>query len=184
MGARRRKPMIYLEPRKVFDPFIIGIAEGFNLEENCLIYSKARSDEELNFVLKMLMEFEQTFNIIKYGSYNERMFLDSMEKSKYCFMLNNTESQGIAVQEIMSCNLPVFSWDMTHWDHRGEEYKVPATSVPYWSELCGEKTSEKEEIKNLFSEFLSKIDSYSPRQYVLNNLTLEQRSKELLSFYE
>lgn len=32
--------MIYLEPREVYDKFIIGIAEGINVEEPCLIYSK------------------------------------------------------------------------------------------------------------------------------------------------
>ena len=32
--------MIYLEPREQYDKFIIGIAEGINIEEKCLIYSK------------------------------------------------------------------------------------------------------------------------------------------------
>ena len=32
--------MIYLEPREVYDKFIIGVAEGINIEEPCLIYSK------------------------------------------------------------------------------------------------------------------------------------------------
>lgn len=32
--------MIYLEPRKIYDEFILGIAEGIDVEEPCLIYSK------------------------------------------------------------------------------------------------------------------------------------------------
>ena len=34
--------MIYLEPREIFDSFIVGTATGFNLEEDCLIYSKMK----------------------------------------------------------------------------------------------------------------------------------------------
>jgi hypothetical protein len=32
--------MIYLEPREIYDKFIVGVAEGINIEEPCLIYSK------------------------------------------------------------------------------------------------------------------------------------------------
>lgn len=32
--------MIHLEPREIYDNFIIGIAEGINIDQNCLIYSK------------------------------------------------------------------------------------------------------------------------------------------------
>lgn len=34
--------MIYLEPRKTYDQFIVGTVIGINLEEKCLVYSKAK----------------------------------------------------------------------------------------------------------------------------------------------
>lgn len=34
--------MIYLEPRKTYDQFIVGTAVGINLEEKCLVYSKSK----------------------------------------------------------------------------------------------------------------------------------------------
>jgi len=154
-----------------------------NKDYDCLIYKKNRSDEELFFVMEMLTEFNQSFNVVQYGSYNEQMFLDSISKSRYCFMLDNTESQGIATQEILSSNLPMFVWDMEYWDHRGEEFKVPATSVPYWHDICGEKTTDKDNLKKLFSHFLSRQNDYNPRYYVEQNLSPKERVKELLSFY-
>jgi len=42
MGKKGKINMIYLEPRETFDAFIIGEATGFNLNENCLIYSKTK----------------------------------------------------------------------------------------------------------------------------------------------
>tara|TARA_Y100001963_G_C6783973_1_gene451498 strand:+ start:917 stop:1762 length:846 start_codon:yes stop_codon:yes gene_type:complete len=153
-------------------------------EYDCLIYKKNRSDEDLNFVINTLMEFEQSFNIIEYGKYNEQMFLDSISKSKYSILLANTESQGIAMEEIMSSNLPMFVWDMNYWDHRGEQYKVPASSVPYWDDICGKKITKKQDFKDSFSDFLSRQNSYNPRSYIIKNLTLEQKAKELLTFYD
>ena len=40
--------MIYLEPRHIYDEFILGIAEGIDIEEPCLIYSK---DKILNHLI-------------------------------------------------------------------------------------------------------------------------------------
>lgn len=39
--------MIYLEPRDIYDQFIVGVAEGINVEEPCLIYSKNKILEYL-----------------------------------------------------------------------------------------------------------------------------------------
>ena len=39
--------MIYLEPRNIYDQFIVGVAEGINVEEPCLIYSKNKILEYL-----------------------------------------------------------------------------------------------------------------------------------------
>ena len=99
-------------------------------------------------------------------------------------MLTNTESQGIAMEEIMSCNLPMFVWDIDFWDHRGDQHKVPATSVPYWDDICGDKITKKEEFKDHFSNFLSRQNSYNPRDYIIKNLTLKQKAQELLTLYE
>ena len=50
---------------------------------DCLIYVKNRTPEELEFVMEMMAEFNQTFNVIRYGSYNEEMFLDSISLLKF-----------------------------------------------------------------------------------------------------
>ena len=61
-----------------------------------------------------------------------------MNSAKFCFLINGTESQGIAVQEIMSMGVPIIAWDIKEWLDQGEAYRVPATSIPYWDERCGE----------------------------------------------
>lgn len=104
--------------------------------------------------------------------------------SKYCFVINGTESQGIALEELMSCNVPLFVWDVNSWNDIGEQYKSPATSVPYWSNTCGEKFLNEEELNIKFDEFLKNIDSYNPRNYILENLNLKKQALELIKIFK
>jgi hypothetical protein len=147
---------------------------------DCLIYHKRRSFEDLTFVTKMLKQYNQTFDIIEYGNYSEIDFINKVSKSKYVFMLDNCESQGIAIQEIMSMNVPMFVWDVKQWADRGEEFKVEASSIPYWDERCGMYETKIESIHQTFNLFLQKFGFFNPRSYILENLTLEKQAKEII----
>jgi hypothetical protein len=148
---------------------------------DCLIYYKRRTIEDLKVVTKLLKQKKQSFNIIEYGQYNERDFKENLSKSKYVFMLNSCESQGIAVQEILSSNIPMFVWDVTHWSDRGEEYKVEASSVPFWSDDCGVKEVSFDKLENSFDKFLEKFAFFNPRNYILENFQLESQAKKLIT---
>lgn len=178
-------------PLEKIEVWAVGIDTNFFLDfskeektNDCLIYFKRRNVEDLIFVTKMLKKFNQSFEIIEYGNYNEEQFLDSIKKSKYCFVIDNCESQGIAIQEMMSCNLPLFVWDVEFWIDRGEEYKVKSTSVPYWDEKCGIKEINKNLIFEKFELFLKNISFFKPRNYVIDNLSLEKQASELIRIFK
>ena len=145
-----------------------------------LIYFKRRDEEDLNYVTNMLIKLGHTFQIIKYGTYKEIEFIQMMKKAKFAFIIDNCESQGLAIQEIMSCNLPLFVWNVKIWKDRGEKYEVPATSIPYWSNICGEVIYKKDEIEEKLYLFLKDFKNYNPRKYILENLTLEKQAKEII----
>jgi hypothetical protein len=147
---------------------------------DCLIYYKRRNFEDLTFVTKMLKQYNQTFDLIEYGSYNETDFISKVSISKYVFMLDNCESQGIAIQEIMSMNVPMFVWDVEYWADRGEEFKVEASSIPYWDDRCGLYETKIESIHQTFNLFLQKFGFFKPRAYILENLTLEICAKKII----
>lgn len=148
---------------------------------DCLIYFKNRDKNDLNFTINILEKLNQTYEIINYGTYSEDYFLEIIKKSRYAFIIDNTESQGIAIQELMSSNLPLIVWDVTEWDYRGSKYKVPATSVPYWSNICGEIFYTSDKLEETLNVFLNKLDFYNPRVYILDNLTLEKQSKYVIN---
>lgn len=148
---------------------------------DCLIYTKNRTDDELNFVINFLNSKNQTYNVIKYGYYTESHFIDLISKSKYGFVLANTESQGIAIQEMMSCNLPLIVWDVSKWVDRGLEYEVDATTVPYWDSICGLKIYNRDELESNYNKFIEKFDGYNPRDYIVNNLNINKQTIDLVN---
>jgi hypothetical protein len=142
-------------------------------EIDCLIYFKRRDESELNLVVAFLKENGITYEVIRYGSYSEEHFINILKKSKYGIVIDKCESQGIAIEEIMSTNLPLIVWDTVIWDDRGEEFAIPATSVPYWDNTCGVKVDNFVDFKTYFTDFINNKHSFNPRKYVIENLGLE-----------
>jgi len=151
-----------------------------NIKYDCLIYFKRRTKEELSDVIRFLEKKNLTYNVVSYGDYQECDLELLASQSRFCFLLNGTESQGIAVQEIMDLNVPLFVWDLEYWNDQGPQYKVPASSVPYWSDLCGERFFTKEEMEETFDRFYSNIDIYNPQKYVEENLSFKASVNKLL----
>tara|TARA_B100000945_G_scaffold312340_1_gene306778 strand:- start:213 stop:1154 length:942 start_codon:yes stop_codon:yes gene_type:complete len=157
-----------------------------DIQYDCLLYTKRRSSEEVQAAKDFLKKKKLTYKTIEYGLYNEEEFLDLANQAKFCFLVNGTESQGIAVQEIMSLGVPLFVWDLSEWLDMGETNRCPATSVPYWDGRCGEKFYTQKSMSRTFTKFNKKLKSgeYDPKSYVKENLSHEVSVKNLLSLWD
>ena len=161
----------------------VGIEEFDNIREpsyDCLIYFKRRDESELSAVKTFLVSRGLSYRMVEYGGYDEIGFRNLINQAKFCFLINGTESQGIAVQEIMSMGVPIIAWDIKEWLDQGEQYRVPATSVPFWDERCGEKFYSIDKLGETFDNFYATINDYDPKAYVKENLSFESSVKTLL----
>ena len=148
-----------------------------------MVYYKRRDLEELWKVRDFLAERKITYNLMEYGHYSQDALEILAPESDFCFVLNGTESQGLAVQEIMSYNTPMFVWDIESWEDQGPEWSVPATSIPYWSDECGERFVNVNDMDVTFDKFYSRICEYNPRKYVEDNLSYKASVKKLLEIF-
>jgi hypothetical protein len=162
-------------PEEKIDIWPVGIdTDRFTDKSKCekeydfLIYFKRRSTQDLHSVLSKLKENNLTYKVLEYGNYVESEFIDLISRSKYGFVVDNCESQGIAIQEMMSCNLPLIVLDSKEWLDWGDQFKCEATSVPYWEPgRCGEVIDHIDDFN------LSFIDrNYDSRNFIIENLSL------------
>jgi len=152
------------------------------------LYFKRRDPLELEQVQTFLQTMRIPYRIFDYVSgYQEEEYLECLQNAKYGIILDAHESQGFAVLEAMSCDVPLFVWSVTHLN---QEYlstypSVEATTVPYWDARCGEIVTRQMDIPLYFSFFLSKLEKgyYQPRSYILQNLTHEICSKKMKDLF-
>lgn len=148
------------------------------------IYFKNREESELEQVQIFLKSRGIDYDILRYGSYEEEDLFKSCLRSDFCVLLDGTESQGIAYMQILSMNVPCFVINCSKFDHSGKlaESPFPATSVPYFDERCGlvSETLNFEE----FEKFTEKISKLNPRDFILENFTLEKCAEKYVSIIE
>lgn len=155
-----------------------------NITIDCLVYYKNRSPEDLQVVLEFFEKKNISYVGLEYGNYTPEEFNECLESVRFCVIIDNTESQGIAIQEMMASNKPLFVWDKSIWDHMGSEYAIPASSVPYWSIECGEKFYEQEEMVETFERFYSNLEDYTPQNFFERELSSKKSVQILLDYYE
>lgn len=150
-----------------------------------LIYNKIHWNNELQEreliqpIRDFLVSKKLKFIEVKYGHYKSEQYFKSLLNSKAMIFISEHESQGIAYQEALSTGVPIFAWDkgkLTDPNYKiwGDE-NMPTTSVPYFDDRCGMKFRDLTEFEAKFSEFYKKVEKneFTPRDYILENLTLE-----------
>lgn len=156
-------------------------------DNDCLIYFKRGSEETKQELIRLLDVYELSYELVTYGSYTEEQLIDVARRSRFCVTITSTESQGIAYQEILSMGVPCYVIDKPVWDDQ-PQHTFPATSAPYFNDMCGIKCPDlsrlEEFIDELFMEKVLNRSKYDPRQYILENLSLEKCASEYLKLLE
>ena len=162
------------------------------------IYTKWRKENDIQYCKDLLKNKQIEYRTISYDKwYKEKDFLSILDISKYVIWIWKSESQGIALEEILSKKIPVIVWDIRKfWDRIAlnefeKKYYMDwdidneyATSAEYFDETCWIRFYDKEDLEKNIEKMEDSWDSaYTPRKYIENNLSLEKQAKEMLSFY-
>jgi hypothetical protein len=128
---------------------------------------------------------------LRYGTYREADLLALSRRSRSMVYLSRHETQGIAAQQMLSADVPLFAWDRGDlWqDPKYAPHQVrfgPVTSVPYWDDRCGVKFTHAGDLVTSFDVFWRGIENgaYAPREVILEKFTLEERARAYLHFAE
>jgi hypothetical protein len=205
MDVIRRKNVIYIQPSewaaevwinnplcqdiKVLPlPFGVDTEKFKDIKPICdrnkvFIYFKTRDPSLLNSIKIFLRTKGVDYVIFNYNTkYNEKEYINHIQNSKYGIWIGRHESQGFALEEALSCNVPLLVWNVKSMNEEyGYNYKdIPATTIPYWDERCGEYFYNLNELEVVFNKFILNINNYKPREYVLENLSFNVCEKKLI----
>jgi glycosyltransferase involved in cell wall biosynthesis len=157
-----------------------------------LVYDKIPWDREnlerdlLHPIVESLRRAGHSFTALRYGSYQPSEYRAALGRCRAMIFLSPHESQGIACEEAMSAGVPVLAWDPGFCQDperfRWNDPVIATTSVPYFDERCGRRFADYAEFCLQLPLFMESLTSgaYSPRDYVLENLTVEKCSKRFV----
>jgi hypothetical protein len=182
-------------PIKVF-PFSVNTnrfqpVSSVTIRENVFVYYKRRHPQELHQLKEYLqIQHITNYRIFDYSHrYNEDDYLNYLQTCQYGIILDAHESQGFAIEEALSCDVPLLVWNaQTMNQEHGSHYgAISCTSISYWSPACGEYFHSAAELPLTFQTFQKKLQEkqYKPRDYILANLSTEkcaERFMELIQF--
>lgn len=144
--------------------------------DTVFIYFKERKQEELNILTRFLNRKNIKYKIFDYNKkYNENDYIKCLQKSKYGIWLGRHESQGFALEEALSMDVPLLVWNVKSINQEeGQNYPdLFGTTIPYFSEKCGDYFYDANEFESKYKQFINKLNTYKPREYILENLTTE-----------
>ena len=174
MGAEKYIP-IETQP---FPPDIVRFSPVRDAKrDKVFIYHKRRSPHELNAVIVFLDKHHVKYKLFDYVKrYDEKEYIETLHESKYGIVLDAHESQGFAIEEALSCDVPLLVWNVRtmNQEHHSQYQSIPCTTIPYWDKRCGEFFYEENELEKTFNMFIDRLDTYEPRQYILDNLSVSK----------
>lgn len=183
-----------------FDPHLLRAQFSIDtnsIKKDILVYTKGRDQSDIDSAVELLTEQGFTFTVLSYGSYTERELIQHALTHTVGLVIVSSESQGLALEELMALNLPLLVWNIetvnqrtlqpkiipcgTNYTSRNISGNELATSVPYFSSECGIVVKKIDEIVPALQSMLHTLERFHPRTYIENNLSLAKQARDLVA---
>ena len=157
--------------------------QTINIRDKILLYYKDRNPKELNYLEQFLQEKNIQYKLFNYKQrYDSNEYLSYLKNCKYGIWLGSHESQGFALEEALACNVPLLVWNVKlrnqEWSRRkyytNKQLTTIISTIPYWDERCGEFFYKQEDFEQTFEKFISKLNTYKPREYIMEILNVKK----------
>ncbi len=168
-----------------------------DIAKDLIVYTKGRDQADMDEVVSRLTDQGITYTLLKYGTYTEPELMHAALTHKLALVIVSSESQGIALEELMSLNLPLLVWNISTVNQKSvlaqqknidNSYTIggteSATSVPYFDPRCGLVVDDINDIVPALHNMLHSLEQFAPRDYVLEHLSLDGQARALLSLFD
>ncbi len=130
--------------------------------------------------------------IFQYGSYTDEQFKNALLECKWVCWYGSHESQGFALEETLSSNIPVLILDVgTVYDEvnsrhpRISDHLAVATTAEYFDETCGIKCKKPyTTINECIQKMNTDWNQFNPREYIVKHLSPLVCMERMIKWYE
>ncbi|GAV22601.1 glycosyltransferase family 1 protein [Carboxydothermus pertinax] len=146
------------------------------VKDRVLIYIKNYEKDLISEIEKILKKSNFKYQKIIYGYYDKKQYRNLLSKSLFIIFISKSESQGIALAEAWAMNVPTLVWNPGQNIIGGKP--IFTSSSPYITSQTGLVFRNIEEFEQIIQNILLKLNEFSPRDWVLKNMT-DKKSAEL-----
>ena len=157
-----------------------------------LIYDKIRWHREtrvteiIDRLTAHLKSRGLTYRILRYGAHHQGQFAEALKAARSMSFVCEHETQGLAYQEALAANVPVFAWDegefVDPYLAGDAQPGLNVSSVPYFDDRCGRRF-KVEQLESSFDRFWEDLECFRPRDYVIDTLSMQRSAEEYLALY-
>lgn len=137
---------------------------------NVIIYYKNASNYLQKKVTMLLKKYSWNLIHIKYGCYTQKEYKSALTNCIFAVFLSRKESQGIALAEAWSMNVPTIVWNPQESINLGN-FTYTTSSAPYLSKKTGISWKKIKDLKEIIIHINSNLKLFCPRKWVLKNMT-------------
>ncbi len=162
------------------------------LNREVLVYNKYRPPAELKYVCALLSKLNIAYRVLNCRDYTELEYREALTSCQFIIWLGRAETQGIALLEALASDVPVLVIEPSGLLHAEPLPKVipkslvsyKATSAPYFDRRCGVRIFAFAELESAIEDMYNRLDQFSPRTYVVQNLTLGSQALALSGLFD
>ena len=115
----------------------------------------------------------RSYRILRYGEHTQQSYFEGLRAARSMAFLCEHETQGLACEEALAMNVPVFAWEEERLvDPLQLPFAKPGlkvSSVPYFDARCG-RTFKLASMETDFDLFWQSLPQFKPRSYIAETL--------------
>ena len=144
------------------------------------VYDKSGlQDTEERCIRGLAEKLNLELKIVKYGSYKIKSFRELLKFTRALIWAGSTESQGLAQFEAWAMNVPTLIRKARNFQDLGI-----GSESPYLSDQTGMATENNSITETDLENFSHKLNSFTPRDWIVTNATSEIARANLFSIFE
>jgi hypothetical protein len=151
-------------------PSGVKISEKISTKDRILIFKKDIPKNDYNQIIKIIKDKDVPYDIINYGKFNKKYYHKKLLSASILVYLQTTESQGLALQEAWSYNVPTLVWKNKIWTKDKYSWSDEKISAPYLTDEAG-LFFTKNTLSDILDNIINKKYQFNPKKYCTENLS-------------